>query len=437
MTPILSAVLLLVAASAQDTMARDSTFEGVDRIVAIVGGVAIPLSRVEEQINVMRARGEPVPSDSLGLLALRREIVNTLIDGELIVQQARGDTSIAVDDADVQAAVEETVRRVRQQFRSDADFERQLGASGFGSMEEYRRWLADQSRRDLLQQALMRKLQQGGALREVQPTERELREFYERVSQNQPPRPASLTFRQVVVRARPDSAALAKAWRLADSLVQALRAGADFATVARQFSGDSTSREQGGDLGWFRRGQMLPEFEQVAFRLRPGYISNPVLSPYGYHIIQVQRSEPAEVQARHILIIPEVTEADKQAALARADSVARALRAGASLDSLARRYHDPLEQALVEGVVRDSLPPEYREALADAKPGDVAGPIALQQPGRTLYAVVRFESERPVGPYTYEELKDRIRSQLVQEGTMRRYLNELRRRVYVEIRLEP
>lgn len=437
MTATLAAVLLLVAASAQDTVARDSTFERVDRIVAIVGGVAIPLSRAEEQINVMRARGEPVPNDSAGLQQLRREIVERLIDDELVVQQAQGDTSITIEDADVQAAVEETVRRVRQQFRSDVDFERQLRASGFGSMEEYRRWLADQSRRDLLQQALMRKLQQGGALREVQPTERELREFYERVSQNQPPRPASLTFRQVVVRARPDSAALAKALILADSLVQALRAGADFATVARQFSGDSASREQGGDLGWFRRGQMVPDFEQVAFRLRPGYISNPVPSPYGFHIIQVQRSEPAEVQARHILIIPEVTEADKQAALARADSIARALRAGASLDSLTRLYHDPLEQALIEGVPRDSLPPEYREALADAKPGDVAGPISLQQPGRTLYAVVRLESERPAGPYTYEELKDRIRSQLVQEGTMRRYLNELRRRVYVEIRLEP
>lgn len=438
MTPILAAALLVVVAPAQDTVARDSTFALVDRVAAVVGGTAIPLSRVEEQINLVRARGEPVPSDSAGLMELRREIVERLISEELLVQQARSDTAIHIDDADVQAAVEETMRRVRQQFRSDVDFERQMRASGFGSLEEYRRWLADQSRRDLLQDALMRKLQQEGKLRAVQPTEREIREFYERAVQleNQPARPASITFRQIVVRARPDSAALVTAFLLADSLVRELRAGADFATVARQFSADSASRQQGGDLGWFRRGLMLPEFEQIAFRLRPGYVSNPVLTAYGYHIIQVQRSEPAEVQARHILIVPQITEANTQAALARADSIAQALRAGGSFDSLARRHHDPLEQTLIESVVRDSLPPEYREALADAKPGDVVGPIALRERGRTLHAVIRLESERPAGPYTYEELKDQIRGRLADQSAVQRYLDELRRRVHVEVRLE-
>ena len=89
-----------------------------------------------------------------------------------------------------------------------------------------------------------------------------------------------------------DCAEKQRAYALADSIAQALRHGADFAVAARRFSQDPGSREQGGDLGWFRRGPLVPEFERVAFALKPGVISDPVETPFGYHIIQVKRTQP-------------------------------------------------------------------------------------------------------------------------------------------------
>lgn len=408
----------------------------VDRIVAIVGDVAIPLSRLEEQINLMRSQGVRLPTDSAELERFRRELVERLIDDELLVQEARRDTAIVVDDAQVQRAVEEVMRRVRQQFRSDLEFERELRRSGFGTVEEYRRWIADQRRRELLQEALVRKLEQGGKLRSVQPTQAEMQAFYERVVQEQPTRPASVTFRQIVVQPQADSAAVLRAFMLADSLVRELRAGADFAQVARRFSDDPATRERGGELGWFRRGTMTPAFEEVAFRLRPGYISSPVRTPFGFHIIQVQRAEPAEIQARHILIAPEISEANARRAREIADSLVVLLRRGASFDSLLRVHHDPAEESFVANVVRDSLPPAYREALAGAKDGDIVGPVVVERPdGGIRYAVVKVEQMRPEGPYTFDELRERIRAQLAREGALRQYLNELRKRTYIEIRL--
>lgn len=81
-----------------------------------------------------------------------------------------------------------------------------------------------------------------------------------------------------------------------------IAAGADFATVAQRESSDPGSRDRGGDLGAFGRGQMVPSFDSAAFALPVGEVSEPVVSPFGVHLIEVQSREGDEVTARHILL---------------------------------------------------------------------------------------------------------------------------------------
>lgn len=96
----------------------------------------------------------------------------------------------------------------------------------------------------------------------------------------------------------------------AEEVLKRARAGEDFAKLAREFSTDPGSKEKGGDLGWFGHGQMVPEFDQAAFALKPGEISELVESKFGYHIIKLDErktetkdGKPEEkVHARHILI---------------------------------------------------------------------------------------------------------------------------------------
>src|SRR5207247_8479829 len=154
-----------------------------------------------------------------------------------------------------------------------------------------------------------------GKLRPIAPSDAEMRAFWESNREQQAKRPAAISFRQIVIVPKPDSAASVRALQLAESLVVALRknGGATFADVAKKYSADSVSREQGGVLGWFRRGVMVKEFEDVAFRLRPGAISDVVRTEFGFHIIQVERAQPAEIMARHILIQPTISAARSEA----------------------------------------------------------------------------------------------------------------------------
>ena len=140
----------------------------------------------------------------------------------------------------------------------------------------------------------------------------------------------------MVVAPRPTDAAKSRALALADSILIELRKGADFAVAAKRFSADPGSRERGGELGWARRGLFVPEFDRVAFSLKIGVISEPVETPFGYHLIQVMRTQPGEIQVRHILIAAEVTAADVDSAEAHAQQVYAAALAGASFDSLQR-----------------------------------------------------------------------------------------------------
>ena len=348
----LSLMPLLLAGTAAPASGQgeQAAPQPVDRILAVVGSVPILASQVEEQLVLTQAQGGKVPDDSAGRAAMRRQILDQMVDEELLVQQAQQDTSIRVTDQEIQDQVDKTVENVRGQFATQLDFETQLRAAGFASEEEWRRWLADNQRRSVFQQRLIQGLKQKGKLRPVPPTDAQLRTFWEENRAQRPKHPPLVSFRQIVIAVRPDSAAKARARALAESLHVALRHGANFAEVAKKFSADSASRVQGGELGWFRRGAMVKNFEDAAFRLKPRELSDVVATPFGYHIIQAERIQPAEIQARHVLIEPDLSPAQIARTHGLADSVHAALAAGASFDSLARRYADPDETLLNEGV---------------------------------------------------------------------------------------
>ncbi|MGH7662827.1 MAG: peptidylprolyl isomerase [Gemmatimonadaceae bacterium] len=406
----------------------------LDRIVAIVGDEPILWTEV---LEFLAQRQTEMPQDSAGIRAIAAGALSELVDEEVLVQRAAAE-SIVVADADVRAQVDDRMSDVRSRFATDEEFRSALAEAGLGTPAEYRSSLSEQVRRVALQQQLIAKMRQDGKLLPAGVTEQDVTEAFERARESLPRRPATVGLRQIVVAPSADSASRAVARAHAESLLVEIRAGGDFEQIARRESMDEASRQTGGDLGWQRRGTMVPEFERWMFALAPGQLSPVVETVFGYHIIKVDRAQPAEVKARHILIRPDVDSADVQRAAARADSVVRLWREGVGFDSLLVRYHDPDENQLIPAPYpRDSLPRSYQTALTGLATGDVAEPFPIENPalGAPKFVILQLTDFNEGGEYTVADLRDRLRRQLAEERAIRRLLDRMREETYVSIRL--
>ncbi len=437
--PLRAATLAVLLLGSTTRVVSAQERESIDRIVAVVGVTPILFSQVEERFYQNQSNpAARVPKEPEAQLAYRRALIDTLINEELLYQEAIKDTMIQVTDQEVAEAVAQVLAGQRRRYRTQLEFDAEMKGIGFTTVDDYRRWLIEQQRKEFYRQRFTESLRQTKVLKDLAPTEKEVRGYYDRYAEAGMfgARPASVSFRQIVIAPKPAEAEKARAKALVDSIIGELRNGADFATAAKRFGMDAT-KETGGDLGFFRRGQMVREFEEVAFSIKPGVVSNAVESPFGYHIIQVTRAQPTEVQARHILIIPQVDSTGALAARLRADNIAVALAQGASFDSLQRIYHDLAEERDVEGIPSDSLTGGYRSAIAGVDSGQVTPVFSLEVQGdplRTKWAVAKVTGRTAEGPRSYDSIREAIRRNLSVDLGLRAYMAELRRRTYVDIR---
>ena len=414
-----------------------SRIDTVDRIVAVVGKSVITLSDLVTEVNQRRASGQlQLPNDSLQQLQIGQKVLGDLIDEDILVQKA-GELKLDVSDPEVGLDVDRQIKQVRSHFQSDAEYRTELLKAGFGTPEEYRRSVFDQIKRHKLQGKAFAELRKNAKPASV--TEEEVDAAYERARVDLQRRPELVTFRQLIVAPRPSKEEDARARAKAESLLVQLQHGASFEELAKRESMDDSSAKLGGDLGWTRRGVMVPQFEAMMFTVAPGNLSPVFKTAFGYHILRVDRVQPAEVKVRHILIMPSIDSNDVHEAFLRADSATQLWRAGADFDSLVAKYHDSdagEEKAILQPYPVDSLPPSYKNALVNVKDKQITPPFPLNAGrGKTKYAVVQVLTHTGPGEYSLPEVREGLRQELEAEKQARDILDGLRKQTYVSIRL--
>ena len=432
----LTAAMAMPAAGAAQaaTVRVDTLF----RIVAVVGDSIITRAELTRSLELYQSTtGQPLPAPGADLDAVIDSVLSERIDGLLLVQAAVRDTSINVSDDEIRAAVDNQVAGAQANFSSRAQFEAALATSNL-TVEEYRNFLTTTIRQNRLIQIYVS--QQARTRGTPRVSDELIREAFDRrleMSGGAPMLPPSLTFDQIVIPVTPSDTALARARAKADSVLALIRdEGQPFEAVARRYSEDTGSAELDGDIGWFRPGGLTLDFERAVYSplIRPGDVTNPVLTPFGYHIIKLERIRGPERNARHILIKPSIYEADIERARQLAERVATQIREGASLDSLRTAHGDRDSPSRLGPLVRDSMPAEYREAAAGASEGDVVGPFGFTDP-LLQFAVMRVDVIEPERSATVEDYRERFQLELGRELLVEEILAELRSQTFIEIRL--
>lgn len=416
---------------------------GIDRVVAVIGDSVILQSDVEQELQQqllqLRQSGRPVPQDSATIDKMARDILDNMVNVELLLQEAQRQKLDATDD-EVSSTVDQNVQTIRSRFSSDSEYRAQLAIAGFGSPTEFRRFQMETAKRGLLQQKLYQKLQGDGKLTPLPVSQAEVDSMFKaaKAAGQLPPLPATVTFRQIVIAPQPspkeDSVALLKA----DSLLTEIQHGGDFAQIAKRESMDEASKDQGGDLGWQRRGTgLLPIFERVIFSIPPGKVSPVFRTSLGYHIVKVERAQPAEVKVRQILIRPRIDSADVARAKSLADSVAKLWRNGANYDTLVAKYHDPVESRIIPNPFpRAQLPQTYQDAFNGAKPNEITDPFQIpdKSRGAPKFVIAQLTSVEDQHEPTLADYQEKIRAQLGQEKAFEKYIDALRQSTFVSIR---
>lgn len=254
---------------------------------------------------------------------------------------------------------------------------------------------------------------------EVQVNDAEVRRYYDEHQDDFKRGPSARMTVAVLSKAPTRGDTLASLQR-AERLRAELAGGADFAEVAKRESSDPGSKENGGDLGTFGRGQMVPAFEAAAFALPVGEVSQPVATPFGYHLIQVQEKTGDQVKARHILIPVEKGDAELDRFYAKADSledlaqrsgIERAARAtGAALRTgVTVTENSPFVPGI--GSALEAVEWAEQETRDGASSGQISDLLETEQ----AFFVARLESFTPGGVTPLAQATPQIRRQLVLE----------------------
>lgn len=406
--------------------------EVAEDIVAVVGDRPILRSEVEEQFQILAEQFALSPTDTASTNQLRRDIVQRMVDDHLLYLEAKTQ-GLEVPPAEIEAQVQAALKENREVLGEEG-FRKELEREGLTQEMLESRWRDEATRRALAERLVQRDIRP-----KVTLTEDDVMKFFEDHKAELPMRPRAVKIQDLLIRIRPDTAVVKAALSRARDIRSQIQGGLPFSEAAAKMSDDPVTASEGGLLGRVQRGDLTPELEAVAFALPIGVASEPIRSPFGFNLLQVEEKDPNGEWASVRIILVEVspTRSDQAAAEARSQSARAKIVGGMDFTEAVRQFSEDPAMRAKDGnlgwmaVAEPGLQGDVLEAVSNLKVGEVSQPV-LDASG---YHVFRILEEEPAREYQFEEIKDEIRQYAYQaalEGHLRELLDQLEDKYYIE-----
>ncbi len=419
-------VLLVSVSSAQVQSPEEGDM--LDKIVAVVGNEVIMQSEVKTQILMMAQQN---PSIDLEDKKLYDMILDELIAQKLLITKAIEDSVVVTDD-EVEQRWEYFLQSVIAQYGSEKRVE-QVYQMSIGSIKnDY----SEQIRKSLLAQKLSQQ-----KFMDVKVTPREVEEFYNSFKDSLPEVPTKIEVSHIVKNVTASNSAKEDALQFAKAIRDSILSGeVTFEDMAKRHSDDPGTREEGGDLGWFDKGKLVPEFEKAAFQLQEGQVSLPVETPFGYHLIQTIEKKSDAINTRHILIKLDESTDDRDATIKFLQNLKAEIVAGKNFADMAKQFSDDKDTrgfgGLIGAISIEDLPPNLSSTINNMKVGEISEPAPyVADPSKQAYHIVLkksvIDAHKPNLEQDFKELEQRakIKKQMEMQA---KWLEELKKEIYWE-----
>ncbi len=302
----------------------------VDQVMAVVGNKIILKSDIEKQYiqYLAQAGGESEES--------RCAIFDQILLQKLLLNQAEID-SVTVTEGQVEGELDRRMRFYIRQIGSEEKLEQYFHTTIRELKAEFR---------DVIKDQLMVQMMQSKITKEVTASPNDVRSFFEKIPADSVPYiDAELEIAQIM-RVPPVTNEEKQAIRdqLEEYRKKILAGEGDLAVYAALYSQDQVTAKKGGELGFFERGTMVPEFEAAAFNLKPGDVSPVIETKFGFHILQLIERRGDQINVRHLLLQPKTTDEGMRRCVNTLDSIQKAITSGTiSFEDAAEKFSDDAE----------------------------------------------------------------------------------------------
>ncbi len=418
---IIITVLLSIAVQAQQL---------VEGIVAVIGNEIVLKSEVDNLVQSYAIQNRiNITGDKEKLEALRKEVLDKLVEQKILLAKAEEDT-VTIDEREIDQRVEQNIRYMIQQVGSEEKLEEAFQSP----MKKIRRDLRKETEERLKIDMLRR-----SKFQMVKVSRREVENFYNTYKDSLPPIKETVEIAHILKQIKAGESSRQAALDKIREIKKQLDAGADFEELARKYSEDVASAKRGGDLGFTKRGDFVKEFEETAFSLKQGEISDIVETQFGFHIIQLIERRGEKVRTRHILIQSRPTEDDERRIIAELKEIRDKILAGAPFDSMAVIHSDDQNAYKDKGYlgtweVEKLAIPAFARIVRNLKPGEISEPFKTEYG----YHIVKLISKQTARTLNLAQDWDKIQEMALNrkiEKEYKKWIARIKKEIPVEVRM--
>ncbi len=426
-------VIFAITSALTATAQEENTGFVVDKIIAKVDNYIVIKSELERAYqDYLTNGGSPSEESKCQYFAM-------LVRNKLMLAKAEID-SVVVLDGEVDLNTQNRMDMILSQSgRTEDELEALYGKT----MEQVRLELREQIREQMIVSKMESEM-----TKDIGVTPSDVKRFFSKIPKDSLPYfSASVEVAQIVKIAKVSEAQENETKLELIGIRNRILAGEDFVTLAQKYSDDPSVTTNGGDMGWSGRGRMVPEYEAMAFKLKPNEISQPFKSQFGIHIMQLIERRGNEYHSRHILMSPKPSQADLDDAARYLDSL-RNLVISDSLkfQNAAKEYSDDVTTKGNGGffsdrdggvqLTVDELDPIIFFKLDSMKVGDISEPIIYRtDDGKDAVRILYYKSR--IAPHqasleqdwtkiqaaTLNEKKDKVLQKWFQKARLDVFIN--------------